>query len=74
MMASLMQFWSEMFRKLRAIKIFSQLFSGNHIFDPLVEYRQVETFSIQTKGDLLNIDGENIGQHPDRCFGEYPMH
>ena len=50
--------------KLRAIKIFSQLFSGNHIFDPLVEYRQVETFSIQTKGDLLNIDGENIGNTP----------
>ena len=50
--------------KLRAIKIFSQLFSGNHIFDPLVEYRQVETFSIQNKGDLLNIDGENIGNTP----------
>ncbi len=50
--------------KLRAIKIFSQLFSGSHIFDPLVEYRQVEAFSIQTKGDLLNIDGENIGNTP----------
>ena len=50
--------------KMRAMKIFLQLFSGNHIFDPLVEYRQVETFSIQTKGDLLNIDGENIGNTP----------
>ena len=50
--------------KMRAMKIFLQLFSGNHIFDPLVEYRQIETFSIQTKDDLLNIDGENIGNTP----------
>ena len=50
--------------KLRAVKIFMQLFSGNHIFDSSVEYRQIKTFSIQTKGDFLNIDGENIGNTP----------
>ena len=50
--------------KLRAIKIFSQLFSGRHIFDPLVEYRQIETFSIKTENDLLNIDGENTAKTP----------
>ena len=50
--------------KLRALKIFTQVFFGNHIFDPSVEYRQVEAFSIHTKGDLLNIDGENTGQTP----------
>ena len=40
------------------------IFFGNQIFDPSVEYRQVEAFSIHTKGDLLNIDGENTGQTP----------
>ena len=49
---------------LRAVKIFTQVFSGNHIFDPSVEYQQVKTFSIHTKGDLLNIDGENTGHTP----------
>jgi len=50
--------------KLRAVKIFTQVFSGNHIFDPSVEYQQVKTFSIHTKGDFLNIDGENTGHTP----------
>ena len=50
--------------KLRAVKIFTQVFSGNHIFDPFVEYRQVKNFSIHTNGDSLNIDGENIGNTP----------
>jgi len=50
--------------KLRAVKIFIQVFFGNHIFDPSVEYQQVKTFSICTQGDLLNIDGENTGHTP----------
>ena len=50
--------------KLRAVKIFTQVFSGNHIFDPSVEYQQVKTFSIHTKDDFLNIDGENTGHTP----------
>jgi len=50
--------------KLRALKIFTQVFFGDHISDPSVEYRQVKTFSIHTKDDFLNIDGENTGQTP----------
>ena len=50
--------------KLRALKIFTQGFFGDHISDPSVEYRQVKTFSIHTKDDFLNIDGENTGQTP----------
>ena len=50
--------------KLRAVKIFTQVFSGNHIFDSSVEYRQIKNFSIQTENDLLNIDGENKGNTP----------
>ena len=50
--------------RLRILKIFLQSFSGKHIIDPLVEYRNAKTFSIQTEGDLLNIDGENIGRTP----------
>jgi len=50
--------------KLRAVKIFTQVFSGNHIFDSSVEYRQIKNFSIQTEGDFLNIDGENRGNTP----------
>ena len=50
--------------KLRAVKIFTQVFSGKHIFDSSVEYRQIKNFSIQTENDLLNIDGENKGNTP----------
>ena len=50
--------------KLRALKIFTQVFFGDHISDPSVEYRQVKTFSIHTKDDFLNIDGENTGETP----------
>ena len=50
--------------RLRVLKIFLQSFSGKHVSDPLVEYRNAKTFSIQTEGDLLNIDGENIGRTP----------
>ena len=50
--------------RLRILKIFLQLFSGNHIYDPLVLYVQVKKFAINTHDDLLNIDGENIGKTP----------
>ena len=50
--------------RLRLLKIFTQIFSGDHVNDPLVEYRQVRNFSIQTKGDVLTIDGENYGKTP----------
>ena len=50
--------------RLRILKIFLQLFSGKHIYDPLVQYMQVKSFSINSKNDFLNIDGENIGKTP----------
>ena len=50
--------------KLRVIKIFTQLFSGKHINDPHVEYKQIRHFTLNTEGDPLNIDGENIGKTP----------
>ena len=50
--------------KLRIFKIFTQVFSGRHINDPLVEYHQTDKFEINTINDHLNIDGENIGQTP----------
>ena len=46
------------------LKIFFQVFSGNHIFDEKVEYKQVKQFSINTIDDALNIDGENKGITP----------
>ena len=50
--------------KLRVLKIFTQLFSGNHINDPHVEYNQIRRFALNTDGDPLNIDGENMGATP----------
>ena len=52
--------------KLRIFKIFTQVFSGKHINDPLVEYHQVKSFEINTVSDQLNIDGENTGHTPIR--------
>ena len=46
------------------LKIFTQLFSGNHIKDPHVDYSQVTNFDIETENDPLNIDGENTGASP----------
>ena len=50
--------------KLRVFKIFTQVFSGSHINDSLVEYYQVSKFEIKTNNERLNIDGENIGTTP----------
>ncbi len=50
--------------KLQVINIFLKLFSGKHIFDPRVTYKQVESFSLLSEGDELNIDGENQGSTP----------
>ena len=51
--------------RLKLLKLFSKLFSGEHINNSLVEYQQVDRFSIipdvQSK---LNIDGELIGNSP----------
>ena len=51
--------------RINLLKLFPKLFSGDHIKSPLVEYRQVENFSIslEEKNDLT-IDGEIIGTTP----------
>ena len=50
--------------KLQVVNIFLKLFSGKHIFDPRVTYKQVDSFRLETQGDALNIDGENQGFTP----------
>ena len=50
--------------KLQVVSIFLKLFSGKHIFDPRVTYKQVNSFSLESEGYDLNIDGENQGHTP----------
>ena len=50
--------------KLQVVNIFLKLFSGKHIFDPRVTYKQDESFKLESEGDDLNIDGENQGHTP----------
>ena len=50
--------------KLQVVNIFLKLFSGKHIFDPRVTYKQVKSFRLESEGDDLNIDGENQGYTP----------
>ena len=51
--------------KLKLLKLFPKLFTGEHMKSKLVDYVQVEDFSINTnyKGSLM-IDGEIIGNSP----------
>ena len=51
--------------RVNLLKLFPKLFSGDHIKSPLVEYRQVNNFSITLKEkNDLTIDGEIIGTTP----------
>ena len=51
--------------RINLLKLFPKLFSGDHIKSPLVEYRQVENFSISLEEtNDLTIDGEIIGTTP----------
>ena len=51
--------------RLKLLMLFPKLFSGSHVGDPLVDYRQVKEFSIIPQEDnILNIDGEMIGSTP----------
>ena len=53
------------FSKFELLKLFPQLFSGNHIKNKKVTYIQAETFSLKSlKNDILNIDGEIKGETP----------
>ena len=51
--------------RIKLLKLFSKLFSGEHINNSLVEYKQVNRFSIiPDVKSKLNIDGELIGNSP----------
>ena len=51
--------------RLKLLLLFPKLFNGTHIQSPLVEYKQVNEFSIIPKSkNRLNIDGEMKGQTP----------
>ncbi len=49
----------------KLLKIFPKIFSGGHIGDSAVDYRQVKNFKIIPEEDSkLNIDGEILGSTP----------
>ena len=51
--------------RLKLLSVFPKLFGGTHVGDPIVDYRQVKEFSIIPQEDnILNIDGEMIGNTP----------
>ena len=53
------------FHRIKLLKMFPTLFSGNHINSPLVEYRQVKSLKLTPDTNtILNIDGEIIGETP----------
>ena len=54
-----------LFSAIKLLKLFPKLFSGNHVKSPLVDYKQVNQFSIIIENkDRLTIDGELIGETP----------
>lgn len=51
--------------RIKLLKLFPKIFSGRHIGDPAVDYRQVKEFSIiPEENKQLNIDGEVVGSTP----------
>lgn len=47
------------------LNLFPKIFTGDHIYSDLLEYRQVTDFSIiPDEHDALNIDGEILGSTP----------
>ena len=51
--------------RIKLLRLFPKLFSGKHIADPIVDYRQVREFSVIPQEDcVLNIDGEILGSTP----------
>ena len=51
--------------RIRLLRLFPKIFSGAHIGDPGVDYRQVKNFKIiPDENNPLNIDGEIIGSTP----------
>ena len=53
--------------RMKLLRLFPKIFSGQHIGDPAVDYRQVSEFSIKPEDkNKLNIDGEMVGSTPMR--------
>ena len=51
--------------RLRLLSVLPKLYKGTHIFEPEVKYYQSNEFSIFTEqNNILNIDGEIIGNTP----------
>ena len=51
--------------RFHLLRLFPKLFSGDHIADQIVDYRQVKKFSIEPMIDCeLGIDGEILGNTP----------
>jgi len=51
--------------RLKLLSLFSKIFKGGHVGDPVVAYHQAKEFSIVPLEDhILNIDGELIGNTP----------
>lgn len=52
-------------RKSKLVKLFSQLFNGNHMGDKIVEHYKCKEFSIESEaGILINKDGNLVGEVP----------
>ena len=51
--------------RIKLLRLFPKIFSGKHIGDPAVDYRQVSEFTINPEEqNALNIDGEILGNTP----------
>lgn len=51
--------------RLKLLSLFTKIFKGGHVGDPVVHYYQVKAFSIAPVEDHpLNIDGEVVGSTP----------
>jgi YegS/Rv2252/BmrU family lipid kinase len=51
--------------RLKLMSLFTKIFSGGHVGDPVVVYHQAKEFSIVPLEDhTLNIDGEIVGSTP----------
>ncbi|NQT26303.1 diacylglycerol kinase family lipid kinase [candidate division KSB1 bacterium] len=51
--------------RMKLLSLFTKIFKGGHVGDPVVHYHQVKEFSIVPLEDhTLNIDGELVGNTP----------
>lgn len=51
--------------RLKLLSLFTKIFKGGHVGDPVVGYHQVKEFSVVPLEDhILNIDGEIVGCTP----------